>query len=239
VTSKAQELSEILSKIGERLRTLFIPVEPTPEKLLQLLDDLDATERTAWQPVSSAPYDQDLELAVIEKHEAHCLSFPLPAPSLRMGNRKDSNELLQKRIAEIKAAIPEGGSRAAAIRGLLYAAMSRLSIDERSFEALRRIREAHTEVSLSEFKALARTQYNMLLIDQEAALASIPSMLPPDAETRTKTFDLIRQVLSARGELSTEDSARLAQVGRLFGIGDSGVATPFRQLREKRQPKGT
>jgi hypothetical protein len=143
------------------------------------------------------------------------------------------DELLQKRIAEIKAAIPEGGLRAAAIRGLLYAAMSRHSIDERGFEALRR------DMSLAAFKALVREQYNMLLIDQQAALASIPSMLPPDAGTRAKTFDLIRQVLSARGGLSSEDTARLAEVGRLFGMGDGGVATPFRQPREKRQPKAT
>jgi Protein of unknown function (DUF3141) len=149
------------------------------------------------------------------------------------------DELLQKRIAEIKAAIPTGGLRAAVIRGLLYAGMARGAIDERGFEALVRIRDAHTDLSLSAFKALAREQFNMLHIDQEAALAAIPSMLPADAETRAKAFDLIRQVLSATGPLSAEDDARLAQVGRLFGVGDGGVATPFRQVREERQVKAS
>ncbi len=50
-------------------------------------------------------------------------------------------ELLQKRIAELKAGIREGGLRAAVIRGLLYAGMTRTAIDERGFEALRRIRQ--------------------------------------------------------------------------------------------------
>jgi hypothetical protein len=148
-------------------------------------------------------------------------------------------ELLQKRIAELEAAIPTGGVRAAVIRGLLYAAMTRAAVDERGFEALRRIREAHTDLSLAAFKALVREQFNMLHIDEDAALAAIPSMLPADADTRAKAFDLIRQVLSATGPLSAEDNARLAQVGRLFGVGDGGVATPFRQTREERQVKAS
>ena len=84
-----------------------------------------------------------------------------------------------------------------------------------------------------------REQFNMLLIDQDAALAAIPSMLPAAAETRAKAFDMIREVLSARGPLSAEDSARLAQVGRLFGVGEGGVATPFRQAREERRTKAS
>jgi pimeloyl-ACP methyl ester carboxylesterase len=150
-------------------------------------------------------------------------------------------ELLQKRIAELKAAIPTGGTRSAVIRGVLYAGMGRGAIDERGFEALARIRDAHTDLSLAAFKTLVREQFNMLHIDQDAALAAIPSMLPADAETRAKAFDMIRQVLSASGALSVEDYARLAQVGRLFGVGtgDGGVATPFRQVREERQVKAS
>jgi hypothetical protein len=94
-------------------------------------------------------------------------------------------------------------------------------------------------LSLAAFKALVREQFNMLHIDEDAALAAIPSMLPADADTRAKAFDLIRQVLSATGPLSAEDNARLAQVGRLFGVGDGGVATPFRQTREERQVKAS
>ena len=139
-------------------------------------------------------------------------------------------ELLQKRIAELRAAIPTGGLRAAVIRGLLFAGMTRGAIDERGFEALRRIREAHTDLSLAAFKTLVRDQFNMLHIDQDAALAAIPSMLPADAEMRAKAFEVIRDVLSATGPLSAEDGARLAQVGRLFGVGEGGVA-PFRQVK--------
>ena len=150
-------------------------------------------------------------------------------------------ELLQKRIAELKAGMPAGGLRAAVIRGILYAGMPRAAIDERGVEALRRIREAHTDLTLSAFKVLVREQYNMLLIDQEAALAAIPSMLPPDTDTRVKAFDLIRQVLAARGAFSAEESARLSEVARLFGIDQGGITdpTPFRQVRKERQAKAS
>ena len=140
--------------------------------------------------------------------------------------------------------MPAGGLRAAVIRGLLYAGMTRAAIDERGFEALRRVRQAHTDMPLSAFKALVHEQYNMLLIDQEAALAAIPSMLPPDADTRIKAFDLIRQVLAARGTFSAEDSARLDEVARLFGIDEGGISgptspTPFRQVRKESQAKAS
>ena len=139
-------------------------------------------------------------------------------PLRRAGKNPLHSELLQKRIAELKSRIPAGGLREAVIRGLLYAAMPRAAIDERGFEAVRRLRQAHPDISLSEFKGLVREQFYMLLIDTEAALAVIPSMLPADAKTRRKGFELIKEVMSARGELSAEDKERLLRVARLFEL---------------------
>jgi hypothetical protein len=136
----------------------------------------------------------------------------------RAGKNPLHQELLQKRIAEHKSHIPVGGLREAVVRALLYAGMNRAAVDERGFEMVRRIRRAHGDMQLSEFKALVREQYLLLLIDSEAAIAAIPSMLPPDAETRREAFDLIKQVLSARGELSTTDRERLQRVSRQFGL---------------------
>jgi hypothetical protein len=134
-------------------------------------------------------------------------------------------ELLQARIAELKSRIPVGGVPEAVIRGLLYAGMARVGVDERGFEAVRRIRRTHGDIPLSVFKALVREQFNMLLIDTDAALAAIPSMLPPDAETRREAFGLIRQALGAIGEFSAEDRKRLDTVARLFGL-DQATAAP-------------
>jgi hypothetical protein len=134
------------------------------------------------------------------------------------------HELLQKRIAELKSRIAMGGLREAVIRGLLYVGMARAAVDERGFEAVRRIRRAHGDIPLSDFKATVREQFNILLIDPEAALAAIPSMLTVDAETRQKAIGLIKQALSARGEFSTEDRERLRRVSELFGA-EEGSST--------------
>jgi len=129
-------------------------------------------------------------------------------------------ELIDKRIAELKARIPTGGLREAVIRGLLFAGMGRAAVDERGFEAVRRIRAAQSDVPLSAFKATVREQFYMLLLDTEGALAAIPSMLPAEKETRRKAFDLINQVLRARGKLTVEDRERIQRVSRLFGVDD-------------------
>jgi len=131
-------------------------------------------------------------------------------------------DLLQRRIAELKARIPEGGMREALMRGLLYAGMGRGAIDERGFETVRRIRKEHPDLSLPAFKALVRDQFCMLTIDTEAALTAIPSMLPPDPELRKKGLGLIKQVLSASGALTEDEQRRLQRVSGLFAVDEKG-----------------
>jgi len=126
-------------------------------------------------------------------------------------------ELINKRIAELKSRMTAGGLREAMIRALIFAGMGRAAVDERGFEALRRIREKYSDVTLTEFKAIAREQFYMLLLDTEGALSAIPSMLPPEPETRQKALELISHVLRARGDLSADDRERLQRVSRLFG----------------------
>ena len=134
--------------------------------------------------------------------------------------------LLEKRIAELKARIGEGGLREAAIRGLLYAGSARGMVDERSLEGLRSLRrhDRNARITLPEFKMLVREQFFMLLLDQEAALAAIPKLLPENANERRVAFAAIREVLSASAELSGEVARRLNRVAELFGV-DAGVAS--------------
>ena len=89
---------------------------------------------------------------------------------------------------------------------------------------LRRIREAESDVRLAAFKAMVREQFYMLLLDTEGALAAIPSMLPPDADSRRKAFELIKEVLSARGEMSADEQSRLTRIAGLFGLDEGSPA---------------
>jgi hypothetical protein len=139
------------------------------------------------------------------------------------------NELVQRRIAELRARIPVGGLREAVIRGLLYVGMPRAAVDERGFEAVRRIRHAQEDMPalpLVEFKALVREQSFMLVIDPEAAIAALPALLPDDLEVRRKALAVIRQVLAARGGLSGEAEARMQRIARIFAPDGDAVAAP-------------
>jgi len=98
--------------------------------------------------------------------------------------------------------------------------MTRAGVDERGFEAVRRIRVTHGNMPLSDFKATVREQFYLLLIDPEGALAAIPSMLPADPDVRRQAFGLITQIMSARGEYSSEDRTRMQRLARLFDVDD-------------------
>jgi hypothetical protein len=126
---------------------------------------------------------------------------------------------VQRRIAEIRARVAEGGAREAALRSLVYVGMAGPGVDERAFNELRQIRADHGSVTLEEFKRMLREQFFALLLDRDAALAAIPHMLPADAKARAELLGRIRRVVSAAGEPGGERAERLAQIEKLFGAG--------------------
>jgi pimeloyl-ACP methyl ester carboxylesterase len=138
-------------------------------------------------------------------------------------------ELLQARIAELKSKIGSGGLREAAIRALLYVGSARGMVDERSLEALRRLRQTDeaSRITLAEFKMLVREQFFMLLLDREAALAAIPGLLPDNKDERRRALAAVQEVLSASAEISGEVAKRLKQVVELFGLDDRGNTVAF------------
>ncbi|HSR77668.1 MAG TPA: DUF3141 domain-containing protein [Xanthobacteraceae bacterium] len=147
-------------------------------------------------------------------------------PSRRPPKDLTHQELLDKRVAELKAHVPAGGVREATIRALLFVGRARGAVDERGFEIVRRIRrELHGSavLPLPEFKALVREQFYMLLIDQEAALAAIPKMLPEDSAIRQQALDIIKRVLTARGPLEGEEQVRWAHIEQLFDPSDKAA----------------
>jgi pimeloyl-ACP methyl ester carboxylesterase len=161
---------------------------------------------------------------------------PASAHHLRTASKNPLyHQLLQKRIAELKARIPVGGVREAVIRGLIYAGMSRGGIDERGFEMARRIRKTYGDIPLSEFKALIREQFLMLLIDEESALAAIPGLLPSDEGIRAEAYAIIQQIMGARGELSPENNVRMSAIAHYFGVG--GKAARGRLHRVSNEPE--
>jgi len=150
--------------------------------------------------------------------------------------------LVEGRIAELKARIPEGSIREATIRALIYVGMARSSLDERGFESIRRIRRElkdSTPLPIADFKALVRDQHSILLIDQSAALAAIPSMLPADPEKRRQALELIKRVLASRGALPPEGEKRLQEITMLFAADDDTPLAPIVKLKSNQSMRRT
>jgi pimeloyl-ACP methyl ester carboxylesterase len=145
---------------------------------------------------------------------------PESTPSRRQEMSAAHRKMLEKRITELKSRMGEGGLREAGLRGLLYVGSVRGMVDERSLEALRNLRrnDSGQRLTLSEFKMLVREQFFMLLLDQEAALAAIPKLLPDNKSQRLAAFAAIREVLSASAAISGEVAMRLKRLAELFGI---------------------
>ena len=55
---------------------------------------------------------------------------------------------------------------------------------------------------------MVREQFFLLLLDEEAALAAIPKMLPTSADQRRQGLAAISEVLNASGEISGEVGER-------------------------------
>lgn len=157
---------------------------------------------------------------------------PKSEPSRRREMPAEHRAMLERRIAELKSRMGEGGLREAAIRSLLYIGSARGMVDERSIEALRQVRRDYggARLTLPEFKMLVREQFFMLLLDRDGALAAIPRMLPEDVAQRLAALAMMREVLSASGEITGERASRLQRIAALFGVeageGPSNIA-PF------------
>jgi len=128
-------------------------------------------------------------------------------------------ELVDRRIAELKARVAVGGVLEATVRALVYVVMSHAAVDERAFESVRRLRKTWPEATglgLADFKALVRDQLFILLIEPQAALDAIPALLANAAGSRRGALAIVREVLAVNGELTDEAGARLKRIVRLF-----------------------
>ncbi len=225
VATQAEVIRENRKPVGKS--NPFLEAQETVSKgIVNALDKWrDAQEALSESLFLSIYGSPALQAAVgVDPH-----SNPSPRPEMSEEHRK----LLDARIAELKSKIASGGLRECGLRALLYVGMARGMVDERGLEALRRMRkdDAASRLTLAEFKMLVREQFFMLLLDQEAALAAIPKMLPEDMEKRRAVFAAIRDLLSVAGEISGETAKRLHRVAQLFGVSEEvsdGSKSSFR-----------
>lgn len=124
---------------------------------------------------------------------------------------------IERRIADLAAKMDQGSLQDATIRALIYIGLSDASVDERGFAILRQIRAEHRDgLSLAEFKATAREQFFMLLIDQRRAIEGVQDIARRHPEAAAGVPALLRRVIAAKGAASGERAQRLEQMEALF-----------------------
>jgi pimeloyl-ACP methyl ester carboxylesterase len=144
-------------------------------------------------------------------------------------------QVLKAKIDELKAQIGNGGLREGLARSLLYVAMASGAADERGFAAIRRMRGAEDgmpAMTLTEFKALIRDQFLILVIDEEAAVSAIPRLLPGEEDVRRKALSALQEVLNARGPLSEEAERRWQRIIGLFDVAKEPLVGPVPSPRK-------
>ncbi|NMF91412.1 DUF3141 domain-containing protein [Aromatoleum petrolei] len=156
-------------------------------------------------------YGQPLLQAVVGLGTGH-------PPRRRPGGEPEHRRFVERRQAELRARVAEGGPHEAAMRSTIYVLGGAPATDERNFKRMRASRaELEPRSTLADFKHLLREQFFILKCDREAALDAIPTLLKglPAAEIDAQ-LEHIRHVLAASGDLSAHAADRFARIEALF-----------------------
>ncbi|MGU7781135.1 DUF3141 domain-containing protein [Burkholderia sp. PU8-34] len=121
---------------------------------------------------------------------------------------------------ELETSFESGTLLDGAMRVIIYCARDLHVVDERPFNAMRKLmRESGLDdtIRIADLKQVAKRQTFLMLLDEERALAGLTALLPGTAERR-RAFDVARTLASVRGEITSEEQARFARVAETLGL---------------------
>ncbi|MGA8712162.1 MAG: DUF3141 domain-containing protein, partial [Roseiarcus sp.] len=123
------------------------------------------------------------------------------------------------RIA-LEGRFEEGGIEEAVLRALIYVRRPEGGFDERGYRMLKNIRESrksNERLSLARFREMLNEQLQLVLLDEERAVAALPKLLETDESETAAALGALRKLVGAAGALDPEGERRLARVEKLFG----------------------
>jgi pimeloyl-ACP methyl ester carboxylesterase len=114
-----------------------------------------------------------------------------------------------------------GGADEGALRALIYVRKPGCAVDERGFRMLKLIRDsrkANKRLTLAQFKAMLREQYQLVLLDEERAVRALPKLLRPGEPEADAAIDALRDLIAAPGPMGKEGKSRLQRVEKALGV---------------------
>ena len=147
-------------------------------------------------------------------------------PRTRPGLSPSVRATIEEEIRRLRGRIDQGGPLDAAARVLVYLGKARHRIEDRTFEALRKLLLAHPEVSPADFKEILREQWAIVTIDERAAIEALPGLLPADGAARHAFLDAIEAIIATTGNLNADAQSRLSKIKLLLDSGSLRLAPP-------------
>jgi pimeloyl-ACP methyl ester carboxylesterase len=148
----------------------------------------------------------------------------LGSPQNETPHRVERDLVREAAAAELRLGLDgkfeEGGIEEAVLRALIYVRRPEGGFDERGYRMLKNIRESrksNERLSLARFREMVNEQLQLVLLDEERAVAALPKLLQTDESETAAALGALRQLAGAAGALDAEGERRLARVEKLFG----------------------
>ncbi|WP_084506601.1 DUF3141 domain-containing protein [Geminicoccus roseus] len=146
-------------------------------------------------------------------------------PRARPGDAPEHRAFVQAQEEALRGRIGQGTPADALIRALAWVITPGGRVDERTFAALKILREEHPhchDATLAAFKARVREQTAILRQDDDAAIEALPALLPDEA--RAGFVPMLRHLAEAAGPPVPASAERLARIEKLLdGSGQQPV----------------
>ena len=148
----------------------------------------------------------------------------LGAPGDQTSHRMARDLVHEAAAAELRLDLDqrfeEGGIEEAMLRALIYVRRPEGGFDERGYRMLKNMREtrkSNERLSVPRFREMLNEQLQLVIQDEERAIAALPKLLQTDELETAAALDALRQLAGAAGALDLDGERRLARVEKLFG----------------------
>ncbi len=143
--------------------------------------------------------------------------------------------LMERRLEKIRARINQGGFNAALVRMLEHVVRAHRSFDPRILHFAAHMKPGRPAMTHREIKELFKEQGLLMWLEEDAALAVLPKMLPTEAERRDAVH-IVRAVMESVGSLSPEEEGRFAELEKLLDLGAPKAPAPKIPFKVKAAP---
>jgi len=204
----------------------WVQQQKMSDQIVKFWDDYNDRKNKLVEEMFMQLYGSPLVQAAIGLRTVRPYAKPTIERDVELENERN------RRLLKLMIQMDNGGLAEAMIRGLLYVSRADHAIDEREYKMLQRLRTESNilpNMTNEEYKAMARQQYMMLLLDEDRAIRAIPNLLDNANGGEGQAIDQIRRIVGASGTPSPEENKRLDRLTELFA---PAHATPRRRASD-------